>query len=53
MVLIWNDFHALKWALLQKHFKLWGEIEAKEIEQLQSYVAQLEVLETKAAQLPV
>ena len=53
MGLVWNGFHALKWALLQKHLKLWGEIEAKEIEQLQSYVAQLEVLETKAAQLPV
>ena len=53
MGLVWNGFHALKWALLQKHFKLWGEIEAKEIEQLQSYVTQLEVLEIKAAQLPV
>ena len=31
MGLVWNGFHALKWALLQKHFKLWGEIEAKEI----------------------
>ena len=26
MVLIWNDFHALKWALLQRHFKLWGKL---------------------------
>ena len=53
MGLAWNSFHSLKWALLQKHFKLWSGIETKELELLKGYVAQIEELEKKAAHLPV
>ena len=32
--LVWNGFHAIKWALVDRNLKLWGEVEQKEIEAL-------------------
>ena len=33
--LLWNGFHAIKWALVDRDLKLWGEIERKGIEALE------------------
>jgi hypothetical protein len=52
MGLAWNGFHALKWALLEKHLKLWGEVEAKEIAELEGIALELEKLEARATALP-
>lgn len=52
MGLAWNGFHALKWALLDRHLKLWGEVECKEIEDLENIVKDLEQLRSRAVQLP-
>lgn len=52
MGLAWNGFHALKWALLDKHLKLWGDLEQKEITELESLVSKLDVLEQRASELP-
>lgn len=53
MGLAWNGFHALKWALVDKQFKLWNEIEAKEIEDIELLVKDMEALSEKAAHLPI
>ena len=53
MSLAWNGFHSLKWALLDKHLKLWGELEQKEIAELNSLVLKLESLERRASFLPI
>ena len=52
MGLAWNGFHSLKWALLDKHLKLWGELEQKEIAELDSLVLKLDELEQRASRLP-
>jgi len=52
MGLTWNGFHALRWALLERHLKLWGEIEAKEIERLENLVQKMDTLQFRAEQLP-
>jgi hypothetical protein len=53
MGLTWNGFHALKWALLERHLKLWGGIEKAEIEILENTVYDIDVLSERAGQLPV
>ena len=52
MGLAWNGFHALKWSLLDRHLKLWGEIEAKEIEEIESLVSASDGMIARAALLP-
>lgn len=52
MGLAWNGFHAMKWTLHDRPAQLWGELEAKEIAELQALVNELDVLKAKAAQLP-
>lgn len=52
MGLAWNGFHALKWALLSKHLKLWDEIESEEIAELEGIVLKLDELGERAIQLP-
>lgn len=52
MGLTWNGFHALRWALLDRHLKLWAEIENKEIEDIESLVKGLDELDERAALLP-
>lgn len=53
MGLVWNGFHALKWALLDRHLKLWNEIEAKEIAELEKMIIHIDKLETRAVMLPI
>jgi hypothetical protein len=53
MGLAWNGFHALRWALLERHLKLWGEIESKEIAELEEVVGKVDQLSARAAALPV
>ena len=51
--LVWNGFHAVKWALLDRNLKLWGEFEEKEIEALERIVDQIDGLADRAGRLPV
>ena len=51
--LTWNGTLALKWALIDRHLKLWSEIEAKEIAALEHLVKDMDALVTRAANLPV
>lgn len=53
MGLTWNGFHALKWALVDKHLKLWNEIEEKELQNLQDTVEKLTAMEERATTLPI
>lgn len=48
----WNTFHALKWALYQREWKLWDTVEKKELELIASYVDKIEALEVRASTLP-
>ncbi|MYD60683.1 MAG: hypothetical protein F4W91_06555 [Gemmatimonadetes bacterium] len=50
---IWNGSHAIKWALLDRSLKLWGEVEQKEIEALERVVDQIDGLSDRAERLPV
>jgi hypothetical protein len=50
--LAWNGFHALKWALVSKHLKLWDDVENKEIAELENFVLKIEELEQRAIRLP-
>lgn len=52
MGLVWNGFHALKWALLDRHLRLWDGIEQREIEEIESIAAKLGLLQVRASQLP-
>ncbi|MBQ6774142.1 MAG: hypothetical protein IJP48_08800 [Synergistaceae bacterium] len=51
--LIWNGFHALKWALLDKNFLLWETLEREELIRLEDTIKSLEELEHDAEFLPV
>ena len=51
--LVWNGFHAFKWALLDRNLKLWGEVEQKEIEALERVVDRIDGLGDRAERLPV
>ena len=53
MGLAWNGFHALKWALHDKHAQFWSEVEAKEIAELESLLSEMDALEARAASLPI
>jgi hypothetical protein len=53
MGLTWNGFHALKWSLLDRHFKLWAEVEAKEIADLENLIKKIDMLEQRACNLPI
>lgn len=53
MGLAWNGFHALKWALMERHLKLWGEVEDKEIAKLESLISTMDSLERRAIHLPI
>ena len=50
---IWNGSHAIKWALLDRDLKLWGEVEQKEIEALERIVDQIDGLTGRVGRLPV
>ena len=51
--LVWNGFHAIKWSLLDRNLKLWGEVEQKEIAALERVVDQIDGLGDRAERLPV
>lgn len=53
MGLAWNGFHSLKWALLDKHLKLWEGIESAEIAELERIADQVEKLRERAVLLPI
>lgn len=50
--LVWNGFHATKWALLDRSLKLWEEVEQKEIEALERVADQIDDLGDRAERLP-
>lgn len=52
MGLAWNGFHALKWSLLDRHLKLWDEIEAKEIEDIENIIVDIDQLSARVTNLP-
>lgn len=49
--LIWNGFHAMKWALLDRNLKVWSEFETREIGELESLTSQLSTLQDRAERL--
>lgn len=49
----WNTFHALKWALYQREWKLWDTVEKKELELIVSYVDKIGNIERQAEILPI
>ena len=51
--LIWNGFHALKWALIDKDFELWRTLEEKEFLRLEATINNIEELERKVEFLQV
>lgn len=53
MGLAWNGFHAMKWALLDRHLALWKGIETTEIERIELLTNDLDELTLRATQLPV
>ena len=52
MGLAWNGFHGLKWAMLDRHLKLWEGIEREEIEALERVVSQMDGLKARVERLP-
>lgn len=48
MGFVWNTLFSLKWALLDKHLKLWSFIEEREIELMESYITKIESLEKRS-----
>ena len=52
MALAWNGFHALKWAMLDRHLKLWEGIERDEIDAIARVVNQIDSLKTRVERLP-
>ena len=46
----WNTFFALKWALLDKHLKLWGDLEKKQIAEIEDIIVKLDALQSRAEQ---
>lgn len=53
MGLAWNGFHALKWAMLDRHLKLWEGIERDELDALEHLVNRIDSLRTGVERLPV
>ena len=52
MGLVWNGFHALKWALWDKHLRLWDGIERDELDALERVVNRIDSLESRVERLP-
>ena len=52
MGLVWNGFHALKWALLDKHPRLWEGIERDELNALERTLGRIDGQETRVERLP-
>ena len=52
MGLTWNGFHALKWAMLDRHLKLWEGIERDEMDALEHVVNQIDSLGARVQRLP-
>ena len=52
MGLAWNGFHAMKWALVDKHFALWNEVTEKEISFIDRTIEKLEDLRARVMHLP-
>ena len=52
MGLVWNGFHALKWAMLDRHLKLWEGVEAGEVDAIERVVNRLDSLEGRVERLP-
>ena len=44
----WNTFFALKWALLDKHLKLWGDLEKRQIDELNKTISKIDSLRATA-----
>lgn len=44
----WNTFFALKWILLDKHLKLWGDLEKKQIAEIEDVIVKLDALQSRA-----
>lgn len=44
----WNTFFALKWALFDKHLKLWGDLEKKQIAEIEDVIVKLDALKSRA-----
>lgn len=44
----WNTFFALKWALLDRHLKLWGDLEKKQIAEIEDIIVKLDALQSRA-----
>ncbi|MEQ9127256.1 hypothetical protein [Thalassospira sp.] len=51
MGLGWNGFHALKWSLIDRNRRLWGEIEQEEIVRLENLIKDIENIETRVCKL--
>lgn len=51
--LVWNGFHAIKWALLDRNLRLWKEFEQKELEALEHVTDRIHGLAGRAERLPV
>jgi len=51
--LVWNGFHALKWAILDRNLILWREFEQKELEALEHVTDRIQGLAARAERLPV
>lgn len=47
----WNTFFSLKWALIDKHLKLWSELEEKEIKNIENIIKKLDNLKERAGYL--
>ena len=50
--LVWNGFHAFKWALLDRNLRLWKEFEQKELEALEHVTDRIQELADQAERLP-
>ena len=52
LALVWNGFHAVRWALLDRSLRLWDEVETREVEALQHIVERIDALVHRAERLP-
>ena len=53
MGLAWNGFHALKWAMLDRHLKLWEGIEREEVDAIERVNDRIDSLGARVERLPV
>ena len=52
MGLVWHGFHALKWAIFDKHLRLWEGIEHDELDALERIVSRIDSIENRVERLP-